>query len=71
MYPKDIGQYGKEKAAALVYIYTNSGLLRKRPSVDPVHYYDDKIISEDSNDDGGTLFDTNDDNNNDNSGKRP
>jgi hypothetical protein len=54
---------GVEKAEALVYIYTNSRLLRQRPSADPVRYYDDNIFSEDSDDDGGALSETDDDDN--------
>jgi hypothetical protein len=51
-----------EKVGALV--YTNSRLLRQRPGVDPICYYDDNIFSEDSNDDGGVLFDSNNNNSN-------
>jgi hypothetical protein len=53
-----------EKAESLVYIYTNSRLLRQRPGADPVRYYDDNIFSKDSDDDGGALSET-DDNDND------
>jgi hypothetical protein len=49
-----------DKAEALVYIYTNSKLLRQRPGADPVRWYDNNILSEDSNpddndDDGQNL----------------
>jgi hypothetical protein len=52
-----------DKAEALVYIYTNSRLLRQRPGADLVRYYDDNIFSEDSDDDGGALSETDDDDN--------
>jgi hypothetical protein len=55
-----------DKAEALVYIYTNSCLLRQRPGADPVCYYDDNIFLEDSEDDGGVLSVTDDDDNDDN-----
>jgi hypothetical protein len=47
----------------LVYIYTNSRLLRQRLGADPMRYYDDNIFSEDSDDDGGALSETDDDDN--------
>jgi hypothetical protein len=59
---------GVDKAEALVYIYTNSHLLRQRPSADRVRYYDDNIFSKDSDDDGGALSETDDDGNDDNNG---
>jgi hypothetical protein len=74
VHSKARNRLGVEKAEALVYIYTNSRLLRQRPGADPVHYYDDNIFSEDSDNDGGALSETdNDDNdgnddNNDNGG---
>jgi hypothetical protein len=52
-----------EKVEALVYIYTNSRLMRQRPGAYPVRYYDDNIFSEDSDDDGGALSKTDDDDN--------
>jgi hypothetical protein len=63
VYSKTQNRLGVEKAEALVYIYTNSRLLRQRPSADPVRYYDDNIFLEDSNDDGGALSETDDDDN--------
>jgi hypothetical protein len=54
---------GVDKVEALVYIYTNSCLLRQRLGTDPVRYYDDNIFSEDSDDDGGTFSETDDDDN--------
>jgi hypothetical protein len=42
-----------ENVEALVYIYTNSRLLRQRPGADLIHYYDDNIFLEDSDDNGG------------------
>jgi hypothetical protein len=71
VHSKTQNRLGVEKAEALVYIYTNSRLLRQRPGADPVRYYDDNIFSEDSNDDGGALseIDNNDnDGNNDSNG---
>jgi hypothetical protein len=56
------------KAEALVYIYTNSRLLRQRLGTDPMRYYDDNIFSEDSDDDGGALSETDNDDNDDNNG---
>jgi hypothetical protein len=60
--------FGVDKAEALVYIYTNSRLLRQRPGADPVRYYDDNIFSEDSDDDGGALSEMDDDDNDGNDG---
>ena len=54
---------GVDKVEALVYIFTNSCLLRQRPSADPVCYYDDNIFSKDSNDDGRALLETDDNDN--------
>jgi hypothetical protein len=63
VYRKTRNRLGVEKAEALVYIYTNSRLLRQRAGADPVRYYDDNIISEDSNDDVGALSDSDGDDN--------
>jgi hypothetical protein len=52
-----------EKAEALVYIYTNSRLLRQRAGADPIHYYDDNIFSEDSDDDAGAPSESDGDDN--------
>jgi hypothetical protein len=71
VHSKTRNRLGVKKAEALVYIYTNSRLLRQRPGADPVRYYDDNIFSEDSDDDGGALSETDDDDNdgnNDNNG---
>jgi hypothetical protein len=54
---------GVEKAKALVYIYTNSRLLRQRAGADPVHYYNDNIFLEDSDDDAGVPPDSDGDDN--------
>jgi hypothetical protein len=51
---------GVEKAEALVYIYTNSRLLRQRAGADLVRYYDDNIFSEDSDDDDNDGYDSRD-----------
>jgi hypothetical protein len=58
MYPfvrsKYCNRFGVNKVEALVYIYTNSKLLRRRPGANPIHWYKDIIFSEDSNlDDNG------------------
>jgi hypothetical protein len=63
VHSKTRNRLGVEKAEALVYIYTNSRLLRQRPGADPVRYYDDNIFSKDSDDDGGALSQTDDDDN--------
>jgi hypothetical protein len=63
VYRKTRNRLGVEKAEALVYIYTNSRLLRQRAGADPVRYYDDNIFSEDSNDDVGALSDSDGDDN--------
>jgi hypothetical protein len=63
VHSKTRNRLGVEKAEALVYIYTSSHLLRQRPGVDPVRYYDDNIFSEDSDDDGGALLKIDDDDN--------
>jgi hypothetical protein len=63
VHSKTRNRLGVEKAEALVYIYTNSRLLRQRPGADLVRYYDDNIFSEDSDDDGRTLSETDDDDN--------
>jgi hypothetical protein len=52
-----------DKAEALVYIYTNSRLLRQRLGADPVRYCDENIFSEDSDDNGEALSETDDDDN--------
>jgi hypothetical protein len=44
---KSRNRLGVDKAEALVYIYTNSKLLRQRPRVDPVRWYNNNIFSED------------------------
>jgi hypothetical protein len=45
---------GIDKAEALVYIYTNSKLLRQKPGANSVHWYDNNIFSKDSDlDDNG------------------
>jgi hypothetical protein len=59
------------KAEALVYIYTNSKLLRQRPGVDPMRWYDNNIFSNDSdlNDNGHKMkSEGNDDGGNDDDG---
>jgi hypothetical protein len=74
VHSKSRNRLGVDKAEALVYIYTNSELLRQRPGADPVHWYDNNIFSEDSdpddnrhkiesegNDDGGNDDDGDDD----------
>jgi hypothetical protein len=61
-----------DKAEALVYIYTNSKLLRQRPGADLVRWYDNNIFSEDSDlDDNGhkTESERNDDGGNDDDGQ--
>jgi hypothetical protein len=51
---KSRNRLGVNKAEALVYIYTNSKLLRQKPGAAPVHWYDNNIFSEDSDpDDNG------------------
>jgi hypothetical protein len=54
---------GVEKAEALVYIYTNSCLLRQRVGANLVRYYDDNIFSEDSDDDARAPSKSNGDDN--------
>lgn len=58
-----------EKAEALIYIYTNSWLLCKKPSAYPIYYYDDNNFSKDFNDYVGVFSNANNDNNNDNGSK--
>jgi hypothetical protein len=58
---------GIDKAEALVYIYTNSKLLRQKSGADPVRWYDNNIFSKDSDpDDNGeeTKSEGNDDDGN-------
>jgi hypothetical protein len=60
-----------DKAEALVYIYTNSKLLRQRPRADLVHWYNNNIFFEDSDpDDNGheTESEGNDDGGNNDDG---
>jgi hypothetical protein len=66
VYNKTRNCLGVEKAEALVYIYTNSRLLRQRPGTDPVRYYNDNIFSKDFDDDGEALSEMDDDDNDDN-----
>jgi hypothetical protein len=63
VHSKTRNRLGVEKAEALVYIYTNSRLLRQRAGADPVRYYDDNIFSEDSDDDAGAPSDSDGDDN--------
>jgi len=53
VHSKSRNRLGVEKAEELVYIYTNSKLLRERRGADPVVWYDDNILSEDSDPDAG------------------
>ena len=69
---KGYNRLGVDKIEALVYIYTNSKLLRQRPGVDPVRWYNNNILSEDLDpDDNGqeTKSEGNDDGGNDDDGK--
>jgi hypothetical protein len=61
VHSKTRNRLGVEKAEALYYIYTNSCLLRQRPSLDPVRYYDDNIFSKDSDDEDKGLSEIGDD----------
>ena len=45
---KSRNRLGIDNVEALVYIYTNSKLLRQRLGTHPVHWYDNNIFSEDS-----------------------
>jgi hypothetical protein len=54
VHSKGRNRLGIDKAEALVYIYTNSKLLRQRPGADLVRWYDNNIFSKDSDpDDNG------------------
>ena len=71
VYNKSRNRLGVDKAKALVYIYTNSKLLRQSPRTDPVHWYDNNIFFENSDpDDNGyeTESEPNDDSGNDDDG---
>jgi hypothetical protein len=64
VYSKSRNHLGIDKTKALVYTYTNSKLLRQKPGVDPIRWYDNNIFSKDSNpDDNGeeTKSEGNDD----------
>jgi hypothetical protein len=68
---KSRNRLGVDKAEALVYIYTNSKLLRQRPGANPVRWYDNNIFFEDSDsDDNGHEIESerNDDSGNDDDG---
>jgi len=53
---KSRNRLAPEKAKSLVYIYTNSRVLRKRAKPDPIRWYDANILSEDSDaDDLGPI----------------
>jgi hypothetical protein len=68
VHSKSHNRLGVDKAEALVYIYTNSKLLRQRPRADPVRWYDNNIFSEDSDPDNNgheTKSEGNDDGGND------
>jgi hypothetical protein len=71
VHSKSHNRLGVDKAEALVYIYTNSKLLRHKPGADPVRWYDNNIFSEDSDpEDNGheTKSEGNDDSGNDDDG---
>ena len=61
---------GVKKAEDLVYIYTNSKLLRERRGADPVHWYDNQPYSEDSDPDFGSVLDEENSDNDHNAGGR-
>jgi hypothetical protein len=72
VHSKSCNRLGVDKAEALVYIYTNSKLLRQKPGADPMRWYDNNIFSEDSDpDDNGheTESKGNDDGGNDDDGQ--
>jgi hypothetical protein len=66
VHSKTQNRFGVEKAEALVYIYRNSRLLRRRPGADLIRYHDDNFFLEDSDDDGGAFAEMNDNDNDDN-----
>jgi hypothetical protein len=69
---KSRNRLGVDKAEALVYIYTNSKLLRQRLGAYPVHWYDNNILSKDSDPDDNrheTESERNDDGGNDDDGQ--
>jgi hypothetical protein len=72
VHSKSRNRLGVDKAEALVYIYTNSKLLRQRPGADPMCWYNNNIFSEDSDlDDNGhkTESKRSDDGGNDDDGQ--
>jgi hypothetical protein len=65
VHSKSCNRLGVDKAEALVYIYTNSKLLRQKSGADHVRWYNNNIFFEDSDpDDNGeeTESEENDDN---------
>jgi hypothetical protein len=71
VHSKSCNRLGVDKAKALVYIYTNSKLLRQRLGANPVRWYDNNIFSEDSDpDDNGHEIESegNDESDNDDDG---
>jgi hypothetical protein len=71
VHSKNRNRLGVDKVEALVYIYTNSKLLRQRPGADPVRWYDNNIFSKDSDLDDNrheTESERNDDGCNDDEG---
>ena len=63
---KSRNRLGTKKAEDLVYIYTNTRLLRGRLGADPVRWYDNNVFSEDEDKSVDDDFDTDDGNDDDN-----
>ena len=66
MHNKSRNRLGTKKAEDLVYIYTNTRLLRGRLGADPVRWYENNVFSEDEDesvDDDSDTDDGDDDNN--------
>ena len=68
---KSRNRLGTKKAEDLVYIYTNTRLLRGRLGVDPVQWYENNVFSEDEDEsvDGDSDTDNGNDDDNLNGGK--
>ena len=68
---KSRNRLGTKKAEDLVYIYTNTRLLRGRLGADPVRWYENNVFSEDEDEsvDGDSDTDDGDDDDNLNGGK--
>ena len=66
VYNKSRNRLGTKKAEDLVYIYTNTRLLRGRLGADPLQWYENNVFSEDEDESVNDDSDMNDGDNDDN-----